>query len=92
MTKNTKLTRDEAYEEVIAESCEAFLRDTLINGKAKALYKEKPSLWTKIKNALRRIIERMKRVEPEPPIMSCCQSLSAYRRSQPVRVTPPLHR
>ena len=26
------------------------------------------------------------------PIMSHFQSLSAYRRSQPVRVTPPLHR
>ena len=31
-------------------------------------------------------------IEPQPPIMSDFQSLSAYRRSQPDRVTPPLHR
>lgn len=65
MAKSTNLTYDEAYEEVIAESCESFLRDTLINGKAKALYQENPNLWTKIKNALKKIIDRLKGMNPQ---------------------------
>ncbi len=52
MAKSTNLTRDEAYEEVIADAYESFLRDTLINGKSQTLYRENPTLWTKIKNAL----------------------------------------
>lgn len=60
MNKSTNLTPDEAFEEVIAESCETFLRDTHLNGKAKELYKQNPSLWSRIREALKRIINAIK--------------------------------
>ena len=60
MSKSTNLTRDEAFEEVIAESCETFLRDTHLNDKAQELYKQNPSLWSRIREALKRIINSIK--------------------------------
>lgn len=60
MSKSTNLTRDEAFEEVIAESCETFLRDTHLNDKAQELYKQNPTLWSRIREALKRIINSIK--------------------------------
>ena len=49
MARSTNLTRDQALEEVIAESCETFLRDTTLNDKAQELYKQNPTLWSRIR-------------------------------------------
>lgn len=60
MARSTNLTRDQALEEVIAESCEPFLRDTTLNGKAQELYKQNPTLWSRIREALKRIVDAVK--------------------------------
>ena len=61
MAKITNLTYDEALEEVIANSCESFLRDTHLNGKAAELYKSNPSLATKIRDYLHDLLSRLKK-------------------------------
>ena len=60
MARSTNLTRDQALEEVIAESCETFLRDTTLNDKAQELYKQNPTLWSRIREALKRIVDAVK--------------------------------
>lgn len=60
MARSTNLTRDQALEEVIAESCESFLRDTTLNDKAQDLYKQNPTLWSRIREALKRIVDAVK--------------------------------
>ena len=50
MTRSTNLNDDQAFEEVIAQSCESFLRDIHLSDKAEQLYKTDKGLATKIKN------------------------------------------
>jgi len=61
MTRSTNLNDDQAFEEVIAESCESFLRDIHLSDKAEQLYKTDKGLATKIKNILNRILNALKK-------------------------------
>lgn len=61
MTRSTNLNYDAAYEEVIAQSCESFLRDIHLSDKAEQLYKTDKGLATKIKNILNRILNALKK-------------------------------
>lgn len=61
MTRSTNLNYDAAYEEVIAQSCESFLRDIHLSDKAEQLYKTDKGLATKIKNILNRILNAVKK-------------------------------
>ncbi len=66
---NRELSWDEAYEEVIADSCESFLRDSNAVEKIAALKQKDASLAGKIKqfisNMLNRLRELMKGMEPQ---------------------------
>ena len=61
MTRSTNLNYDQAFEEVIAQSCESFLRDIHLSDKAEQLYKTDKGLATKIKNILNRILNAVKK-------------------------------
>ena len=66
---NRELSWDEAYEEVIADSCESFLRDSNAVEKIAALKQKDASLAGKIKqfisNMLKRLRELMSVMEPQ---------------------------
>ena len=61
MTRSTNLNYDAAYEEVIAQSCESFLRDIHLSDKAEQLYKKNKGLATKIKDILKRLMTAVKK-------------------------------
>lgn len=61
MTRSTNLNDDQAFEKVIAQSCESFLRDIHLSDKAEQLYKTDKGLATKIKNILNRILNVVKK-------------------------------
>ena len=61
MTRSTNLNDDQAFEEVIAQSCESLLRDIHLSDKTKQLYKTDKGLATKIKNILNRILNAVKK-------------------------------
>ena len=61
MTRSTNLNYDQAFEEVIAQSCESFLRDIHLSDKTEQLYKTDKGLATKIKNILNRILNALKK-------------------------------
>ena len=55
-----KLTFDEAYEELVADSCESFLADGDAIAKIAELKAKDKSLWEKIKDYLTKLIARIK--------------------------------
>ena len=52
---------DDAYEEVIADSCESFLRDATLSDKAEQLYKESPETANAFIRFLEKVIDKIKR-------------------------------
>ena len=62
MTRSTNLNYDQAFEEVIAQSCESLLRDIHQSPEmAKKLYQKDKGLAAKIKNILNRILNAVKK-------------------------------
>lgn len=59
MLRNTKLNPDEAFEEIIAQSCESFLRDITLSEKAERLYSTSPETANKVKAFLKRVRDRL---------------------------------
>lgn len=55
-----KITFDEAYEEVVADSCESFLADGDAIAKIAELKAKDKSLWEKIKDYLTKLVARIK--------------------------------
>lgn len=53
-------TYDDAFEEVIADSCESFLRDAALSDKAEQLYKKSPETANAFVNFFRKIIDKIK--------------------------------
>lgn len=61
MTHNTNLKYDEAYEEVVARLSEAFLRDAHLTDKSRELYNTDKSVWEKVRDGLKDIVDRIKK-------------------------------
>jgi vacuolar-type H+-ATPase subunit E/Vma4 len=59
MIKHTNLKYDEAYEEVVARLSESFLRDAHLTEKSRELYNTDKSVWEKVRDGLRDIIDRI---------------------------------
>jgi len=61
MISHTNLKYDEAYEEVVARLSEAFLRDAHLTDKSRELYKTDKTVWEKIRDGLKDIVNRIAR-------------------------------
>lgn len=59
--RGSNLNYDMAYEEVIAQACEEFLRDTHLDGKAEQFYRSNPESATKVTGFLARIANAVRR-------------------------------
>lgn len=53
-------TYDDAFEEVVADSCESFLRDAALSEKAEQLYKKSPETANAFVKFFKKIIEKIK--------------------------------
>lgn len=61
MISHTSLKYDEAYEEVVARLSEALLRDAHLTDKSHELYKTDKTVWEKIRDGLKDIVNRIAR-------------------------------
>ena len=59
-TLRKELTYDQAYEEVIADSCESFLKDTDLIEKSAKLKNQDSTLWEKIKTYLSDLLDKVR--------------------------------
>lgn len=60
MMKHQNLRYDEAYEEVVARLSESFLRDAHLTEKSRELYNTDKTVWEKIRDGLKDIVDRIK--------------------------------